>query len=83
MGLWSWWKSRRLERRVRKGKQAWGRQPEARGEMSATTKARGTMSARVYRAATDTWEDLGVIGEGEVDRKTYDCLVDEARKKEE
>jgi hypothetical protein len=29
----------------------------------AKAKPQGSISARVYRAATDTWEDLGVIAE--------------------
>jgi hypothetical protein len=66
MGLLKWWRAWRLERRVRKGKQTWGRQgqgPQEPGAMPTTMKGRATFKARVYRAATDTWEDLGVIAE--------------------
>jgi hypothetical protein len=55
------WKGWRQQRRVAKGKQLLGRQ-EA-GQMPVESKQKGTMSARVYRKETDTWEDLGVIGE--------------------
>jgi hypothetical protein len=78
MGLLARWRTWRLERRVRKGKQTYGRQ----GQMVAEMPSEATMSARVYRVATDTWEDLGVVGKSKVDRKTHERLVREARKKE-
>lgn len=63
MGLWGRFKRQigispkldlKPEEKAAVGKGTWGRQ-----EVKARPK--GTISARVYRAATDEWEDRGVI----------------------
>jgi hypothetical protein len=39
----------------------WGRQPA--GQQNAVMRARATISARVWRAKTCEWEDLGVVSQ--------------------
>lgn len=53
-------KSWRLNRGLKSGRVLRGRQQLDKVSAKAKTR-KSTISARVYRSATDEWEDLGVI----------------------
>jgi len=65
---------RRGERRIAPGNR--GRVYERKngddgvgGTVAGKSVRKGTISARVYRASTGTWEDLGVIAEAHIQEK--------------
>ena len=69
-----WWQARkRGEKRVAATRGLRGRvyvkrdgtEGDRGGDMKTSTRPEGTISARVYRAETGEWEDLGVISKGE------------------
>lgn len=68
--LVSWWQARkRGERRIAptgyRGRVYARSDDQAGGVVAAKGKPKATIRARVYRAATDTWEDQGVISRPE------------------
>ena len=56
------WQSWHLKRDIDAGRVLRGRLSEHSGSLDARASTRkATISARVYRAETDAWEDLGVV----------------------
>lgn len=52
------WKSWHLRRDIEAGRVLRGRQPEKPGGVKAKAEPIARMKKRVYRAATDTWEEV-------------------------
>lgn len=73
MGFQAWWSSKKLGAKLalglaQRGRTAPGEEPQGGNEIAVKMETRhATIAAKVYRAATDTWEDLGVISDGSVD----------------
>ena len=68
VGIFVIWKHYRprsgwyLRWQIKRGKKAWGRQREPAG--GVRMKGRAVMSARIKRAGSEVWEDLGTIWKG-------------------